>query len=124
MCPPTKAIKALPAFLLAAIYASVESFRRYDPVWNVTQGDEEFPAVQLWEFAFTGIMESMSSPSLSLLQAILIYLQRPVDDASGSTWSCERADQWSLLGSAVSIAMRLGLHVDCNDWAIPSWEND
>lgn len=112
----------MPAFLLAAIYASAASFRRYDPVLSVTQCEDEFPTNKLWEFAFAGIMENMLSPSLCLLQAILIYIQRPADDASGSTWSNERADHWSLLGSAVNMAMRLGLHVDCNDWGLPPWE--
>lgn len=119
LCPKIQSVKALPTYLLAAIYASVESFRRYDPVWSVTQSDEEFSARKLWEIAYSGIMENMESPCLSLLQTILIYLQRPVDEAAGSASSSERAEQWSLLGSATSIATRLGLHVDCNDWAIP-----
>lgn len=121
LIPKTKLLQSIPSYLQAAIYASAGHFRRYDPVWSVSSVNNEFPETELWDFAHRGILKHMSSPNLSVLQALLIYLQRPLNDASTSA-SYERPGQWALLGSATNIATQLGLHLDCTDWSIPDWE--
>lgn len=110
----------MPPYLLAAVYASADSFRRYDPVVCVSQIDTAYNTSSLWKMAYRGIQKNMHVPQLAVLQTILIYLQR----LSGRSTSAmaDIPGHWPLLGSAVNLAYQLGLHMDCQTWSIPVWE--
>ncbi|CAI6095050.1 unnamed protein product [Clonostachys chloroleuca] len=120
LVPKANILEGVPPYLLAAIYAVAESFRRYDPILNVSQTDVECHKTLLWEMAHWGILGHMHAPSLALVQALLIYLQRPMGEAM--TASADSRGHWSLLGSAINVANQLGLHLDCQLWPIPDWE--
>lgn len=49
-------------------------------------------------------------PKLSTIQAGLLLLQRP------------EGDFWALTSQLVGLGQELGLHLDCTQWRIPSWE--
>jgi hypothetical protein len=110
----------MPPYLLAAVYASADSFRRYDPVVCMSQIDRRYNSSALWKMAYRGIQQNMHVPQLAVLQTILIYLQR----LSGRSTSAmaDIPGHWPLLGSAVNLAYQLGLHIDCQAWSIPTWE--
>ncbi|CAG9978676.1 unnamed protein product [Clonostachys byssicola] len=120
LVPQANTLEGVPPYLLAAIYAVAESFRRYDPILNVSQTDVDCHKTLLWEMAYRGILEHMHAPSLVLVQALLIYLQRPMGEVM--TASTDSPGQWSLLGFAINVANQLGLHLDCQLWPIPDWE--
>lgn len=65
---------------------------------------------QLDTIASKSLAAAMQRPKLSTVQAGLLLLQRP------------EADSWSLTTQLVAIGQELGLHLDCSDWEIPSWE--
>ncbi|KAH7088485.1 nitrogen regulatory protein OTam [Paraphoma chrysanthemicola] len=49
-------------------------------------------------------------PKLSTIQAGLLLLQRP------------EGDSWALTSQLVGLGQDLGLHLDCTQWRVPSWE--
>ncbi|KAI5460944.1 hypothetical protein BGZ63DRAFT_357995 [Mariannaea sp. PMI_226] len=120
LIPKAKALDNLPSYLLAAVYASADMFRRYDPTLNVSRTDAEIHTTALWRMAHRGIMRQMHMPRLAVIQALLIYLQRPMEDTITAT--TDSPGQWPLLGSVVQLASQIGLHLDCQLWPIPEWE--
>jgi hypothetical protein len=62
----------------------------------------------------------MRTPQLALLQAMLIYLQRP--NGLTVTAAADKSGDWAMLGSAIHVAYQLGLHLECQNWPIPGWE--
>ncbi|KAH8732310.1 fungal-specific transcription factor domain-containing protein [Phaeosphaeriaceae sp. PMI808] len=52
----------------------------------------------------------VNRPKLSTIQAGLLLLQRP------------EGDSWALTSQLVGLGQELGLHLDCTEWRIPSWE--
>ncbi|KAH8900553.1 hypothetical protein GQ53DRAFT_592026, partial [Thozetella sp. PMI_491] len=120
LIPTVEALETLSPYLLAAVYAAAEPFRRYDPVLCVALAETVYPAAALWRFAYQGILREMQTSNLQVLQAILIYTQRAIDDSTAAT--VDNPGDWPLLGSAISLATRLGLHLDCLIWPIPPWE--
>ncbi|KAH8687035.1 fungal-specific transcription factor domain-containing protein [Ilyonectria robusta] len=120
LIPPTTALESLHPCLLAAIYAIAGMYSRYDPVLCVTQADKVFPTAALWQLSHQSILREMHTSKLHVLQAILIYIQRAVDDTTATT--TDTPGDWPLLGAAVNLAKHLGLHLDCLEWPIPAWE--
>lgn len=120
LIPPTAVLETVHPCLLAAVYAISEQFRRYDPVLCVTQANAVFPTAALWKLSYQSILREMDTSQMHVLQAILIYIQRSIDDTTATT--TDSPGDWPLLGSAVSIAKHLGLHLDCVEWPIPAWE--
>ncbi|KAI9812477.1 MAG: Fungal specific transcription factor [Pycnora praestabilis] len=69
------------------------------------------PNVQrLEEIALRSIGYVINRPKLSTVQAGLLLLQRLNEDS------------WNLTTQLVGISQDLGLHLDCTDWRIPTWE--
>lgn len=97
--------------LLAGIYASSMPFIRNDPVLNVFQASHQSDLPRLWKITHEGIVLGMQRPSLSLIQALLLYLHRPTE-----------SNNWAMTGLAVSIATELSLHRDCQSVSVPAWE--
>jgi hypothetical protein len=65
---------------------------------------------RLESLAFRSMCEVVHRPKLSTIQAGLLLLQRP------------EGDTWALTTQIVGLAQDLGLHLDCTDWRIPTWE--
>jgi hypothetical protein len=65
---------------------------------------------QLEKLALKSIGNIVHRPKLSTIQAGLLLLQRP------------EGDSWALTAQLVAIGQDLGLHLDCTEWRIPSWE--
>ncbi|ETS82668.1 hypothetical protein PFICI_04544 [Pestalotiopsis fici W106-1] len=120
LLPRPETLKILPSHLLAAIYASADQFRRYDPFLCASPERNTGLVDHLWRIAYDGIQQNLHKPQLDLLQTILLYLQHTGrrDEAAAANKTAE----WSLTGSAINIAYQLGLHIDCTDWSIPTWE--
>ena len=65
---------------------------------------------RLEKLAFKTMNDVIHRPKLSTIQAGLLLLQRP------------NGDSWPLTTQLVGLGQDLGLHLDCSDWKIPSWE--
>jgi hypothetical protein len=65
---------------------------------------------RLEELALRSMSNVVHRPKLSTIQAGLLLLQRPCGDS------------WTLTSQLVAVGQELGLHLDCTDWSIPSWE--
>ncbi|KAL6354399.1 hypothetical protein LRP88_11730 [Fusarium phalaenopsidis] len=120
LVPKSKQLECLPPYLLAAIYAAADQFRRYDPALNVSQTDREFPKDALWKMAYQSLVRFVHVPQLATVQTLLIYLQRPLEEAT--TASADSPGHWPLLGSTIHLANQQGLHLECSSWPIPDWE--
>lgn len=116
----SNALENLPTHLLASIYAITLPFSRFDDRLCVLNAYTLPPAGRLWRIAYEEILEAIHTPHLSVLQACLLYLQKPVDSTDGAI--AETPFEWSFLSSTVGLAMSLGLHIDCQAWNIPPWE--
>ncbi|KIW50315.1 hypothetical protein PV05_11914 [Exophiala xenobiotica] len=66
---------------------------------------------RLEEIAYRTLQAVSQRAKLSTVQAGLLLLQRP-----GSNQA------WQLTAQLVAIGQDLGLHLDCTNWRIPSWE--
>ncbi|KAM5374332.1 hypothetical protein ACJZ2D_006505 [Fusarium nematophilum] len=118
--PDTEALSTILCHLLAAIYAISIRFCHHDPVLCVSRVCTK-PAVDgLWKIALQEIMREIHTPRLSVLQVILIYLQKPQTDETSAM--ADSPFHWSLMGFANSLAGTLGLHLEWRQWSIPDWE--
>ncbi|PLB45786.1 fungal-specific transcription factor domain protein [Aspergillus steynii IBT 23096] len=118
--PQPWVLERTPVHLLAAIYASALPFAAHDDYLCVLQTYSAPPAHRLWRLVYELVAEEIHTPHLAVLQAAVLYLHRPLDDAQAS-----RADTpfvWSWVGSLVGLAESLGLHIECRMWGIPAWE--
>ncbi|KAL2836943.1 fungal-specific transcription factor domain-containing protein [Aspergillus pseudoustus] len=118
--PSASALSKLPPHLLAAIYAISIQFCHYDPILCVSKVYTKPPTDQLWKLALQEIFREIHTPHLAVLQAILLYLQKPQVEMSGAV--ADSPFRWSFLSIAVSLSSTLGLHLDCRAWPIPEWE--
>lgn len=119
--PDASVLDQVPVHLLAAIYASALPFAAHDDYLCVLNTYNSTPADRLWRIVYELLAEEIHTPHLSVLQAGLLYLHKPLLDES----RCATADTpfvWSWVGSMVSLACSLGLHIECRMWGIPAWE--
>ncbi|KAL8952769.1 MAG: hypothetical protein Q9222_001316 [Ikaeria aurantiellina] len=93
--------------LLAAVYLLALQFWSY----STDLSSHRKPNVAaLEDLAFKAIGYVIHRPKISTVEAGLLLLQRPKGNA------------WALACSMVAVGQDLGLHRDCTDWKIPSWE--
>ena len=93
--------------LLAAVYALALDW------WAYSRDLSPFPkpdARKLERLAFKTMSIVTRRPKLSTIQASLLLHQR----AEGESWAATT--------QLVGLAQTLGLHLDCTDWRIPTWE--
>ncbi|KAL3469799.1 hypothetical protein BJX99DRAFT_240629 [Aspergillus californicus] len=114
------ALSKLPSHLLAAMYAISIQFCHHDPVLCVSNVYMRPPTDLLWKLALEEILREIHTPHLSVIQAILLYLQKPQAAMSGAV--ADSPFRWSLMSIASSLASALGLHLECRHWPIPQWE--
>ncbi|KAI9789466.1 MAG: Fungal specific transcription factor [Peltula sp. TS41687] len=93
--------------LLAAVYMLALRWWPLDDRWKSTP---EGNWALLPGMALSSLEIALRQPDLSTLQAGLLLLQRQ-DEGS-----------WLLTSQLVAVGQDLGLHLDCSDWDLPSWE--
>lgn len=100
--------------LLACIYATALPFAIHNDYLNATLTDASGKREQLYSMAVASILEEANSPSIDVLQACLLLLQRgPTAVHQGLT------PTYSWFSSvAATMAKALGLQYDCSEWNI------
>jgi hypothetical protein len=115
--PTILLLSKIPTYLLAAIYDLALPFYSDDDHLCVAEAYSQPPANQLWRLCYEGIMREIHTPRLSVLQACLLYLQKPRMAPAADT-----PFRWSFMAFTIGLATTLGLHLDCQNWTIPPWE--
>ena len=93
--------------LLAAVYILALNFWTYS---RHLSSEKKPDVVALERLALKAIGYAIYRPKSSTVEAGLLLLQRP------------KSDSWTLSASMVAVGQDLGLHLDCSNWKIPSWE--
>jgi hypothetical protein len=93
--------------LLAAVYILALNWWTYSSDLALLP-KPDVPCLE--KLAFKTINDIVHRPKLSTIQAGLLILQRP------------EGDSWALTTQLVGLGQELGLHLDCSNWKIPSWE--
>ncbi|KAK5031581.1 Fungal specific transcription factor [Exophiala sideris] len=94
--------------LLAAVYILALNWWSYS---SELARSAKPDVAQLEDIAYNTLQDVSQRAKLSTVQAGLLLLQRP-----GSNQA------WQLTSQLVAIGQDLGLHLDCTNWRIPSWE--
>ena len=108
----------MPLALLAAICATALPFIMYDE--RLVPLLLRPPSTQvLYRLCWLGIWQELHAPSLSTLQACLLFQQRlPTNQYLSDT-----AFAWSIMSTAVAVGQTVGLHRDPSAWSsVPLWE--
>lgn len=112
-CDPS----SLQTCLLAAIYGHALSFCVFDDklcveVYTPPSADD------LFKLAWQSALPDYHTPSLSVIQALLLLVQRrPTNRHVADT-----PFKWTLMAEIVALAQALGLNIDPSRWPIPQWE--
>jgi hypothetical protein len=92
---------------IAAVYILALNWWSYSTTLSLLPKPD---IARLENLAFRSMADVVHRPKLSTIQAGLLLLQRP------------EGDTWALTTQIVGLAQDLGLHQDCTDWRIPTWE--
>ncbi|KAL4966694.1 uncharacterized protein BDV14DRAFT_188870 [Aspergillus stella-maris] len=114
-------IQTIPVHLLAAIYASALPFVKFDEWLSIAYAYQPPPTAQLWCLALDLIMEELHAPHLSVLQAGILYLHKPLESSQQAA-QADTAFLWSFVGTMVGLASSLGLQLECRPMGMPLWE--
>ncbi|XWW94636.1 hypothetical protein V2A60_002581 [Cordyceps javanica] len=122
-------LDAIPTSVLAAMYGLAMPFALNDELLAVVNAFETPPLPQLWTLAHALIQADMHRPSLSTVQAALLFLHKDGNghatssssssDSSGGSDLSSSAFLWSFIGSTVGMAHSLGLQFECRMFGIP-----
>jgi hypothetical protein len=93
--------------LLAAVYLLALNWWSYSSELAMLPKPD---VARLEKLALNTMANIVHRPKLSTIQAGLLLLQRP------------GGDNWALTSQLVGLGQDLGLHLDCSDWHVPSWE--
>ena len=105
------------AALLGAVYLSAIRWWSYDPELSIRMTPDSGLLRRLLQKAITS---SYHRPKLSSIQAILLLLQCQPEDPLNP----DHTYDWGLTCQALAIGQCLGLHLDADEWSIPSWEKN
>lgn len=111
----------IPTHLLAAIYGAALPFALEDDHLSLLTVYEKLPVSRIWRIAFELIVDELSKPRLSILQAALLYVHKQLHDRQ-SYAVADTAFTWSFMGMVVGLAHSLGLQLDCCLFGIPTQE--
>lgn len=106
-----------PVCILAALYGHALPFCAWDEKLCV---DVYTPpsADALFKIAWLACQPLMHTPSLAVVETILLMVQRRPTNKHVS----DTPMKWVMMGTAYSLAQALGLNRDPSDWPLPSWE--
>ncbi|RMY90368.1 hypothetical protein D0861_03734 [Hortaea werneckii] len=110
-------LSSIPTCILAAIYGHALPFCAWDEklcveVYTPPSADA------LFRIAWLACLPMLHTPSLAVLQTLLLLVQRRPTNKHVS----DTPMKFVMMTTAVSVAQALGLHRDCSDWPLPSWE--
>ncbi|KAK9451490.1 fungal-specific transcription factor domain-containing protein [Limtongia smithiae] len=105
--------------LLAAVYSLAWNWCAYDP--ELSQAEIAPDNVKLDEIAYNTTQRHLHRARLSTVQAGLLLIQRKPEAVIGG-FNLSKTQISAFTAQLVSVAMALGLHLDCSRWSIPSWE--
>jgi hypothetical protein len=113
ICEPS----SVPTCILAAIYGHALPFCAWDERLCV---DVYTPpsADALFRIAWLACQPEFHTPALSVLQTLLLLIQRRPTNKHVS----DTPFKWVIMTSAVAIAQTLGLNRDPSNWPLPTWE--
>lgn len=113
ICDP----RSVPTCILAAIYGHALQFCAWDERLCV---DVYTPpsADALFRVAWLACQPEFHTPSLSVLQTLLLLVQRRPTNKHVS----DTPFKWVIMTAAVSIAQTLGINRDPSTWPLPRWE--
>jgi hypothetical protein len=113
VCEPN----SVPTCILAAIYGHALPYCAWDERLCV---DVYTPpsADALFRIAWLACQPEFHTPSLSVLQTLLLLVQRRPTNKHVS----DTPFKWIIMTSAVAIAQTLGLNRDPSNWPLPTWE--
>ncbi|OAP56818.1 hypothetical protein AYL99_08930 [Fonsecaea erecta] len=113
-------LETMPTHLLAAIYASSLVYCPHDDHLCVSKVYHQPSATKIWRIVYEEMFREIHTPHLSLVQAMLLYLQKP--RTGQSSVACDTPFHWSLMSMLMALSTSLALHLDCQAWNIPAWE--
>lgn len=105
--------KQLNPALLAAMFLLASQWWTYSPEL-VTE--KQVDLSKLASLAMECYQRLLDRPRLSTIQAGLLLMQ-----TTGKVRN-SFPDSWLLTAQIVACAQKIGLHLDCSNWSIPSWE--
>lgn len=113
ICEPS----SVPTCILAAIYGHALPFCAWDARLCV---DVYTPpsADSLFRVAWLACQPEFHTPSLAVLQTLLLLVQRRPTNKHVS----DTPFKWVIMTTAVSIAQTLGINRDPSTWPLPAWE--
>ncbi|UNI16586.1 hypothetical protein JDV02_003012 [Purpureocillium takamizusanense] len=103
------------AHLLAAVYGIAVPFAMHDDKLCIDLAYEAFPYSTLAQVLNRSLATDLHSPSLETVQTLLLLVLRP----SPSPLVSDASHRWNLMGSLVSAAVNVGLHLNPATWALP-----
>lgn len=101
-----------PTHLLAAIYAIAVPLVMYDDQVYIELVYDAFPYPALSQVLNTALAAELHSPNLETVQTALLLVVRPSSDPVVS----DASYRWSMMGSLVTAAVNIGLHLDPTSW--------
>ncbi|WPH00860.1 Hypothetical protein R9X50_00369100 [Acrodontium crateriforme] len=107
----------LPTSILAAIYGHALAFCAWDEQLCV---DVYTPpsADALFKIAWLSCLPMFHTPTLAVLQTLLLLVQR----RPTNKYVSDTPFKWAMMATAVSVAQALGINRDPSNWPIPAWE--
>ncbi|KAK9480817.1 fungal-specific transcription factor domain-containing protein [Lipomyces japonicus] len=105
--------------LLAAVYSLALNWWAYDHELSHSKAPPD--SSRLETIAYTAIQLHLHRARLATVQAGLLLLQRKPDTTSGGFGS-GKTQVSAFTAQLVGVGQALGLHLDCSNWQIPSWE--
>ncbi|KAF5626992.1 transcriptional regulatory [Fusarium sp. NRRL 52700] len=112
--PPDPATSA--PYLLAAIYSIALPFAMYDDQLCIDMAYDSPDAEDLAHLINTAIAFDIHSPNLTTVQTLFLLIARP----SSNPLVSDASYRWTTMGTLVSAATNIGLHLDPSLWNIPS----
>ena len=107
-----------PVHLLAAIYCLAQPFSTFDDRLCIDFAYKTPSSQKLLNIAWKSLNKSLHAPTMATIQASLILLLQPPTNEL----VLDSAFKWALMGSVVSSAQTLGLHLDASQWRLPKNE--
>lgn len=98
---------------MAAIYSCVQQFVKFDGHLGVELAYDGSLSAELVKIAWAALNPEMHTPTIQVLQTLLILLIRP----SITSNVTEAPHRWMLLGNLVTCGQTLELQYDAGNWA-------
>ncbi|KAL9567829.1 hypothetical protein ACKAV7_008132 [Fusarium commune] len=102
--------------LLAAIYSIALPFAMYDEQLCIDMAYDSPDAEDLAHLINTAVAFDIHSPNLATVQTLFLLITRP----SSNPLVSDASYRWTTMGTLVSAATNIGLHLDPSLWNIPS----